>query len=157
MVSDEQQKPRRTYYFEVPFVAGKARVRFFKGRAYRPAKDRDRGRAITSAWVKANGHGIAFPKGTPVQVDIDVLKPAPKDTRDGDSVAYTVKPDADNIAKLVLDALNGHAFEDDSQVVWLLVSKHWRNREQTERMRVLVSEAIDFDAIGKGVTDASDE
>lgn len=147
---------RRTYYFEVPFVAGKARVRFFRGRAYRPAKDRDRGRAITSAWVRANGKDVAFPKGTPVQVDIDVFKPAPKGARDG-SVAYVVKPDTDNIAKLVLDALNGYAYEDDSQVVWLLVSKHWRKRGQTERMRVLVSEAIDFDAVGKGAADASDE
>lgn len=35
------------------------------------------------------------------------------------------KPDCDNIAKIVLDALNGIAFPDDSQVVCLLVMKCW--------------------------------
>lgn len=35
----------------------------------------------------------------------------------------TKKPDADNIAKAVLDGLNGVAFVDDSQVVALMVKK----------------------------------
>lgn len=35
------------------------------------------------------------------------------------------KPDADNVAKAVLDALNGVAYKDDAQVVELLVTKQW--------------------------------
>ena len=35
----------------------------------------------------------------------------------------TKKPDTDNIAKTILDSLNGIAFEDDKQVVTLLVKK----------------------------------
>ena len=35
----------------------------------------------------------------------------------------TKKPDTDNIAKTILDSLNGIAFEDDKQVVSLLVKK----------------------------------
>ena len=35
----------------------------------------------------------------------------------------TKKPDTDNIAKTILDSLNGIAFEDDQQVVALLVKK----------------------------------
>lgn len=35
----------------------------------------------------------------------------------------TKKPDTDNIAKTILDSLNGIAFEDDKQVVALLVKK----------------------------------
>ena len=35
----------------------------------------------------------------------------------------TKKPDADNIAKSVLDALNGIAYKDDSQVTFLSVQK----------------------------------
>ena len=35
----------------------------------------------------------------------------------------TKKPDTDNIAKTILDSLNGIAFEDDKQVVALLVNK----------------------------------
>lgn len=35
----------------------------------------------------------------------------------------TVKPDCDNVSKIILDALNGVAFKDDSQVVGLWVEK----------------------------------
>ena len=37
--------------------------------------------------------------------------------------APTKKPDTDNIAKLVLDSLNGLAYDDDSQIVQLTVTK----------------------------------
>jgi Holliday junction resolvase RusA-like endonuclease len=35
------------------------------------------------------------------------------------------KPDADNVAKAVLDALNGLAFEDDSRIYVLNVAKRY--------------------------------
>ena len=38
---------------------------------------------------------------------------------------YTHKPDADNIAKIILDSLNGLAYKDDSQVSALLVFKDY--------------------------------
>lgn len=37
----------------------------------------------------------------------------------------TMKPDCDNIAKIVLDALNGLAFHDDSQITDLQVCKRY--------------------------------
>ena len=37
----------------------------------------------------------------------------------------TKKPDADNIAKIICDALNGIAYHDDSAVVDLRVRKYW--------------------------------
>lgn len=37
----------------------------------------------------------------------------------------TKKPDADNIAKAILDSLNGIAYKDDSQVVELIVIKYY--------------------------------
>lgn len=42
------------------------------------------------------------------------------------------KPDADNIAKIILDSLNDIAFHDDSQVVELIVTKRWT--EDIERV-----------------------
>lgn len=42
------------------------------------------------------------------------------------------KPDADNIAKIILDSLNKIAFDDDSQVVELTVIKRWT--EEFERV-----------------------
>lgn len=40
-------------------------------------------------------------------------------------VDYTHKPDADNVAKIILDSLNGLAYKDDSQVTALLVFKDY--------------------------------
>lgn len=49
-----------------------------------------------------------------------------------ESVRYkTSKPDLDNLAKTVLDALNGIAFVDDSQVVDLRLSKVYADKEGT--------------------------
>jgi len=46
------------------------------------------------------------------------------------SIEYTKKPDADNIAKIILDSLNGLAYKDDSQVSILLVEKtYWHENE----------------------------
>lgn len=40
------------------------------------------------------------------------------------------KPDADNIAKIVLDSLNKIAFNDDAQVVELIVIKRWTEKQE---------------------------
>jgi len=40
-------------------------------------------------------------------------------------INYTKKPDADNIAKAVLDSLNGLVYKDDSQITALLVLKDY--------------------------------
>ena len=44
----------------------------------------------------------------------------------------TKKPDADNVAKVILDSLNDIAFHDDSQIVELTVIKRWT--EENERV-----------------------
>ena len=43
----------------------------------------------------------------------------------GGKLLPTKKPDVDNVAKSVLDALNGVAWLDDSQVVRLEISKSY--------------------------------
>lgn len=44
----------------------------------------------------------------------------------------TKKPDTDNIAKIILDSLNGIAYDDDSQVVSLLVLKRYAENPRVE-------------------------
>ena len=44
----------------------------------------------------------------------------------------TKKPDLDNIAKAILDSLNGIAYKDDSQIVSLLISKKYSDRPRVE-------------------------
>jgi len=42
------------------------------------------------------------------------------------------KPDADNVAKIVCDALNGIAYHDDTQVIYLEVSKRYAEIPRVE-------------------------
>lgn len=42
---------------------------------------------------------------------------------------YDHKPDTDNLAKIILDSLNGFAYSDDAQVVWLEVCKVYDTEE----------------------------
>ena len=44
----------------------------------------------------------------------------------------TKKPDADNVAKIILDSLNRIAFDDDSQVTRLIVEKHFSDNPRVE-------------------------
>ena len=44
----------------------------------------------------------------------------------------TTKPDADNIAKLVLDALNEVAYIDDKQIISLSVQKYYAEKPRIE-------------------------
>lgn len=48
-----------------------------------------------------------------------------------------VKPDTDNIAKGVLDSLNGIAYKDDKQVIELIVNKFYNN---TPYVSVMIEE-----------------
>lgn len=115
--------------FTVPFVKGKARPRFSNGRAYSPRATREAEAQIKAAYIKASedrfGCVITAHESVPVDVFVftnrNVLSSFRK--RDGDTHPDTQKPDADNIAKLVLDALNGIAYVDDSQVREMLVIK----------------------------------
>lgn len=68
----------------------------------------------------------------PVSVRIEAYFPVPKsfsNKRAGKAlvgeIVPTKKPDADNIAKIICDALNGVAYMDDTQVIELTVVKKY--------------------------------
>lgn len=42
---------------------------------------------------------------------------------------YTKKPDADNLAKAVTDAMNGVVYNDDAQITVMTISKDYSNRD----------------------------
>ena len=44
----------------------------------------------------------------------------------------TKKPDLDNVAKIVLDSLNGAAYKDDAAVVELVVEKYYSETPRVE-------------------------
>lgn len=128
---------------EVPFVKGQHRIKARKvGRGiqfYKCRADRESEAAIAEIYDEQVG--IMAPEGVEVLVTITTHRPTLASFRksDGNSHPDTQKPDADNIAKLVLDALNGHAYADDSQVAALYVVKSPRVRGDTQRMEVVVA------------------
>lgn len=114
--------------FTVPFVAGQQRPRMTSRpfpHAVKTKADRVREAAIRAAFLDALPEGAGLPlhpRGTEVRVSVTCTAPAPKKVRLG-CVPYTVKPDLDNVCKLVLDALNGVAWADDAQVVSIFANK----------------------------------
>ena len=53
------------------------------------------------------------------------------------NISYIKKIDSDNLAKSILDALNGAAYDDDSQVCLLIVQKLYA---ETARVEVVLEE-----------------
>lgn len=64
-----------------------------------------------------------------------IAKSAPKKRREQMAAGLlnpTKKPDLDNIAKAILDSINGIAYIDDSQVTGLTIIKKYSNRPRVE-------------------------
>lgn len=83
-----------------------------------------------SEYQKRHGDGLHFPLTGAVEIDINACFAIPKSYSKKkrleclkDKIWPTVKPDVDNIAKVVCDALNGFAYSDDKQIVSLTINK----------------------------------
>ena len=118
---------------------GKGRPRFSRGRAYTPRETVEYEKHIASSY---NGDMLS----EPLFVDIAAYFSIPKSytnkqkkaIKNGD-LTPTKKPDTDNIAKVVLDALNGVAYVDDKQVIDLRVVKKYS--EDREGLEITIGEA----------------
>jgi Holliday junction resolvase RusA-like endonuclease len=122
---------------------GKGRPKFstFNGHAtaYTPQKTVNYENLVKLS-VQQQQKGLKpFDKDVPLQADIIAYFPIPKSTSmkrrkmmlEG-KIRHTKKCDADNLAKSILDALNGIAFYDDSQVCELSVSKLYSDNPRAE-------------------------
>lgn len=87
------------------------------------------------------------PTGLPVSVEILARFPVPcsasgpkrRQMHDG-IVLPTKKPDADNVAKIVCDALNGVAYQDDKQICSLTVVKKYEDGVHPPGVYVIIRE-----------------
>lgn len=117
---------------------GKGRPRFTRtGHVYTPEATTKYEAAIRAAWyqqadgwcVRDGGVGVIVTAYFPVP------KSAAKERRSGmlsGRIPATVKADADNILKVVLDSLNGHAWADDKQVISASVQKLYADEPRVE-------------------------
>lgn len=55
-----------------------------------------------------------------------------------DGTPHIKRPDADNVAKAILDALNGHAYNDDRAIAALSVRKY--QTTGASRVEVIIEE-----------------
>lgn len=108
---------------------GKARPRFTRsGHAYTPSDTREYEQQVKLAYIAAGGKLI--PAGTPVAIEITAWYDIPKSASGAlrermarREVVPVIKPDWDNIGKIIADALNGVAWHDDAQITQATVHK----------------------------------
>lgn len=119
-----------TVHFTIPGEpVAKGRPRMTRtGRAYTPSKTRLYEGYIQDLWKKKTV--AELPTGLPLRVCVDAFFSIPKSMSKKarkalDGAPHTKKPDADNVAKAVLDALNGLAFDDDSRICDLTITKRY--------------------------------
>lgn len=106
----------------------KGRPRFFNGKTITPAKTSNYENYVKELFIinkqpKLDGY---------IKATINAFFSIPKSTSkkkallmaSGD-IRPTKKPDLDNIAKIILDALNKLAYDDDSQIVELTINKFY--------------------------------
>ena len=116
---------------------GKARPRFTRqGRAYTPKNTVDYEGQIKQAYIAAGGTLIS--DTAPIQICITACF---KKAKSNKMQFPTLKPDTDNIAKIVCDGLNGVAYKDDNQITYLTVDKVWAD-DGIERVEIEVEELI---------------
>ena len=108
------------------------------GAKYTQEQTRTQEALVAWAYKKACG-AYRFPKGTYVDMRVIAYLPIPKSKsktvqqkmRSGE-IRPTVKPDFDNIGKLIADALNKVAYDDDKCIVDAQVRKFYSDNPRTE-------------------------
>lgn len=119
---------------------GKGRPRFTRsGHPYTPGKTIEYENLVRMAFAEK------YPNAEPLTGEVFVTimtyfaipKSVSKKKRElmvNNVVNPTKKPDLDNIAKSILDSLNGLAFVDDAQVVWMAICKSYAVNPRAEVM-----------------------
>ena len=122
---------------------GKGRPRFTKtGRVYTPSETSRYEELVKLSYLN-NAKGYKFT--APVKVTIKAYHKPPKKSKKvvedmlNGRILPTKRPDADNVAKIILDGLNKVAWEDDTQVIEMMVAK----RYSEEPLVAVIIEEID--------------
>jgi len=112
----------------------KQRPRLGGRTAYTPKKTRDYEERVREAFRSSHyGFVPVYPKDVPVKACIEIVQAIPKSWSNkkhlkaerGEIVPTSRNGDVDNIAKSILDALNGYVYLDDCQVTTLMITKRY--------------------------------
>ena len=132
----------KTMRFEVAGeVIGKGRPRFTRqGRTYTPKKTLDYEKTIKRAYTSKYSYLSKKSLRIKICAYLEVAKSHSKVKKQkmlDNELQCTKKPDVDNIVKVVLDALNKVAYQDDTQVVEVIAIKRWSDES---RLKVIIEE-----------------
>ena len=126
------------YQFEVPGeIVGKERprVNMYTGRVYTPGKTKDY-EFLVQQYFKMKYPIYEMLEGR-LSINIIAYLKIPKSTSKAkveemleNKISPTKKPDVDNIAKSILDAMNNFVFKDDNQVSKISVEKRFALEEK---------------------------
>ena len=123
---------------------GKQRPRFYRGRAVTPKDTREYEELLAAMW---KAHRCGYFGENPIKVSIKAYFLVPKSYTKKKKLMIAlgkifpiIRPDADNIAKIVLDGLNGVAYKDDKQVAELRVRKQYTFSASREGVLIEVKE-----------------
>ena len=112
----------------------KGRPRFSRrnGTARTPEKTKDYEARVRSVASYEALRAHAAPIEGPVEMQITLLMPRPKSATKKELACrfHIKKPDADNIEKILMDACNGIAYIDDSQVCIKKTIKRYAEAEK---------------------------
>ena len=144
------REKRKTAYFVIDGKPqGKARARTF----YNPKLGRVQSMTPENTVLYENQikhryvqqAGARWFNKEPLAMYITAYYPIPKSTTKKDrqlicsgKLYPTKKPDADNVAKVICDALNGVAYGDDTQIIKLSILKAYT--EEQPRVQVFIEE-----------------
>lgn len=129
-------------YEGVPVGKGRPRATIQGGftRIYTPKETKRFEEEIKFEFMKGNCEQIpVYPRDVALRLNMVFAFPVPKSYSKKKRkecllglVQHTKKPDADNVAKAVCDALNGYAFEDDSQITVMVLEKIYAEEPYVE-------------------------
>jgi Holliday junction resolvase RusA-like endonuclease len=126
-----------------PVGKGRPRATTINGmaRMYTPKKTASYEGRVIDAFVRAGGVMLIGNIAMAIHATFSMPVSWSMKKRQAMDGAYcTKKPDADNVLKVVADALNGIAYRDDAAIVYASIEKRWG---QDGGVRVLVREIAD--------------
>ncbi|WP_415319821.1 RusA family crossover junction endodeoxyribonuclease [Clostridium perfringens] len=114
-------------------IRGKARPRICRGHAFTPKDTVQYEKLVRDCYKNQDGRYLEGSIKALIIAYYKIPKSYSKKRvqaiRDG-LEKPTKKPDADNIAKIILDSLNGVAYKDDSQIIELRVIKSYTEDDE---------------------------
>lgn len=121
-----------------PVGKGRPIVNTRTNTAFTPKKTREYEKLVAECWKEQTG-GFSFGGDVPLNAIIQAYFPIPKSytkKRKREIITQGIKPlkkpDGDNIDKIIFDALNGVAYEDDKQICVHTTEKHYCSSEDME-------------------------